>query len=88
MTNGPEFDTRVRDFAERSLASLTPEKRQECELLASAGELGMRVFPSEQYPDWCELIWGGQVVGLTTWKWLNDGGVSSPSVGPIGYPCE
>jgi hypothetical protein len=83
MTNGPEFDTRVRDFAERALASLTPERRQECDLLASAGELGMRIFPSQQYPEMVELVYGGAVVGLTTWKWLNDGDDTPPSVGPV-----
>ena len=85
MTNGLEFDARVKSFTHRCYASLTPEKRAECELLASAGELGMRVFPSEQYPDWCELIWGGQVIGLTTWAWLADGDDSLPSVSPIEY---
>ena len=85
MTNGPEFDARVRDFAERSLASLTPERRAECELLASAGEEGCRIFPSAQFPEWCELIWGGAVIGLTSWKWLNDGDDTPPSVGPVGY---
>jgi hypothetical protein len=82
MTNGPEFDARVRDFAERALASLTPERRQECDLLASAGELGMKLFPPEQYPEMVELLYGGAVVGLTTWSWLNDG-VAPPSVGPV-----
>ena len=88
MSNGPEFDARVRDFAERALASLTPERRSECDLLASAGELGMRLFPSEQYPEWVELVYGGVVVGLTTWKWLNDGDDTRPSVGPGGYDCD
>ena len=85
MTEDQDRDSRVADFARRSLASLTPEKRQECELLASAGEPGMRVFPSEQYPEWCELVWGGQVVGVTTWKWLSDGDDTRPSVGPTEY---
>jgi hypothetical protein len=85
MTNGPEFDARVRDFAERSLASLTPERRAECELLASAGEEGCRIFPSEQYPEMVELVYGGAVVGLTTWKWLNDGDDTRPSVSPTEY---
>ena len=88
MSNGPEFDARVRDFAERALASLTPERRSECDLLASAGELGMRLFPSEQYPEWVELVYGCVVVGLTTWKWLNDGDDTRPSVGPGGYDCD
>jgi hypothetical protein len=83
MTEDTERDSRVADFARRSLASLTPERRAECDLLASAGELGMRLFPSEQYPDWCELVYGGAVVGLTTWKWLNDGDDTRPSVGPV-----
>jgi len=39
------------------------------------------------------LIWGGVVVGLTSWKWLNEGDdtrplVSPPSVGPPEYHCE
>ena len=88
MTDGQEFDARVRDFAERSLASLTPERRAECDLLASADEPGMRIFPSEQYPDWVELVYGGAVVGLTTWAWLNKGVSAPPSVGPAGYDCE
>ena len=93
MVDGQKFDARVRDFAERSLASLTPEQRAECELFAAAGEPGMRIFPSKQYPEWCELIWGGVVVGLTSWKWLNEGDdtrplVSPPSVGPPEYHCE
>ncbi|HEY5182503.1 MAG TPA: hypothetical protein VIJ07_22485 [Dermatophilaceae bacterium] len=85
MTNGPEFDARVKDFAERSIRSLTPEKRQECELLAAAGEPGLRVFPSARYLDWCELIWGGQVIGLTSWRWLAEGDDSMPFDGPEGY---
>ena len=85
MTEDTERDARVRDFAERSLASLTPERRAECELLASAGEEGCRIFPSAQFPEWCELIWGGAVIGLTSWKWLNDGDDTPPSVSPTGY---
>jgi hypothetical protein len=86
MTEDQDRDSRVADFARRALASLTPEKRQECELLASAGERGMKLFPSAQYyPDWCELVYGGAVVGLTTWKWLLDGDATRPSVGPHGY---
>jgi hypothetical protein len=78
-------EERVRDFAERSLASLTPERRAECELLASAGEEGCRIFPSAQFPEWCELIWGGAVIGLTSWKWLTDGDDTRPDVTPDGY---
>jgi hypothetical protein len=78
-------EERVRDFAERSLASLAPQKRAECELLASAGEPGMKLFPSEQYPEMVELVYGGAVVGLTTWRWLNDGVATAPSVGPGEY---
>jgi hypothetical protein len=87
MTNGPEFDARVRDFAERALASLTPERRAECELLAQV-EPGMRIFPSEQYPEWVELVYGGVAVGLTTWAYLNDGVATPPSDGPDGLYCE
>ena len=85
MVDGQKFDARVRDFAERSLASLTSEQRAECELFAAAGEPGMRIFPSAQFPEWCELIWGGVVVGLTSWKWLNEGDDTRPSVTPDGY---
>lgn len=88
MTDGQEFDARVRDFAERALASLTPARLAECELLASADEPGMRIFPSEQYPEWVELVYGGAVVGLTTWAWLNDGVATPPSVGPGEYNYE
>ena len=88
MTHGPEFDARVRDFAERALASLTPERRSECDLLASAGELGMRLFPSASNPELVELVYGGAVVGLTTWAWLLDGVATPPSVSPGEYPCE
>jgi hypothetical protein len=84
MTNNA-VEERVRDFAVRSLASLSPQKRAECELLASAGELGMKLFPSTQYPEMVELIYGGAVVGLTTWRWLNDGVSLPPSVGPGEY---
>ena len=80
-----DVEERVLDFAERALASLTPERRAECDLIASAGELGMRVFPSEQYPEMVELVYGGAVVGLTTWRWLNDGVATAPSVGPGEY---
>ena len=88
MVDGQKFDARVRDFAERSLASLTPERRAECELFVAAGEPGMRIFPSKRYPEWCELIWGGVVVGLTSWKWLNEGDDTQPDVGPPEYHCE
>jgi hypothetical protein len=84
MTNNA-VEERVRDFAERALASLTPERRSECDLIASAGELGMRIFPSEQYPEMVELVYGGAVVGLTTWRWLNDGVATAPSAGPGEY---
>jgi hypothetical protein len=84
MTEDQDRDSRVADFARRSLASLTPERRAECDLLASA-ELGMRLRRSEQYPDWCELLYGGAVVGLSSWAWLNDGDATRPSDGPVGY---
>jgi len=56
--------------------------------LATGSQESMRIFPSEQYPDWVELVYGGAVVGLTTWAWLNKGVSAPPSVGPAGYDCE
>jgi len=84
MTEEQDRDDRVADFARRTLASLTPERRAELELFADA-EPGMRICPSQQYPEWVELIYGGEVVGLTTWKWLNEGDDTQPNVTPDGY---
>lgn len=68
-----EVDARVKAFTTGALAALTPEHRAECELLASAGELGMRLRPAEDDPEVVELLWGGAVVGRSTWRWLNTG---------------
>ena len=81
MTEDQERDERVKEFTSGALAALTDERRAECELLASAGELGMRLRPCEDDPDVAELLWGGAVVGVTTWTWL-DTGNTPPAVGP------
>lgn len=78
MADGQKFDARVRDFADRALAALPPDRRKECELLAEI-EPGMRLRPSEMYPDQVELVWAGLLVGITTWSYLCDG-VSPPPV--------
>jgi len=83
MTNGPEFDARIKLFTEGALAALTPERRAECELLAVL-EPGMSLRASEMYPDQVELLWAGLLVGVTTWAWLNTG-EAPPSVGPGEY---
>ena len=87
MTSGPAFDERVKSFAEKTLASLTPERRAELEMFADV-EPGMRLRPAVRYPEWVELIYGGEVIGLTSWAWLNDGVSTPPSDGPAGYNHE
>lgn len=50
--------------------------------MSRAGELGMRFRPCEDYPDQVELVWGGAVIGVTTWRWLKTGDVAdSPQDG-------
>ena len=65
-------DTRIREFAAGALSALTEAQRAECELLAEL-EPGMRLRPVEDDPAALELLWGGAVIGMTTWSWLNDG---------------
>jgi hypothetical protein len=83
MTDGPEFDARVRAFTTGAVAALTDERRAECELMASL-ERGLRLRPREDDPDVVELLWGGAVIAMTTWTWLNTG-ASPESVGSGGY---
>ncbi|NEN06334.1 hypothetical protein G3T36_10645 [Diaminobutyricibacter tongyongensis] len=75
MTNEIELDDvdrRVQEFAKGCLDALTPERRAECEVLSVLDE-GMRLRPAEDDPDVVELLWGGAVIGVTTWAWLNTG---------------
>jgi hypothetical protein len=81
--NDNAVEERVKLFAEGALAALTDERRAECELLAVL-EPGMRLRPSEMYPDQVELVWAGLLVGVTTWSWLNTG-EAPPSVSPTEY---
>jgi hypothetical protein len=72
MTEDQELDDRVREFTLGALAALSDEQYAECVLLADL-ERGLRLCPSVEYPDQVELVWGGAVIGLTTWAWLNTG---------------
>jgi len=65
-------DTRIREFTAGALAALTDAQRAECELFADA-EPGMRLRQSDEHPDIAELMYGGAVIGSTTWTWLNTG---------------
>jgi hypothetical protein len=76
MTGDEELDDRVQQLAQGALAALSPERRAECELMASAGELGMRLRQCVDDPQVVELLYGGAVIALTTWAWLS--GDASP----------
>jgi hypothetical protein len=65
-----DTDTRIREFTAGALEALTDERRAECMLLAEL-DRGMRLRPSEDDPEALELLWGGAVIGVTTWSWLN-----------------
>jgi hypothetical protein len=75
-----DVEERVKAFAEGAVAALTPERRAECELIATL-DRGLRLRPSELYPDQVELMWAGLMIGVTTWAWLNTGAPPT-SVGP------
>ena len=83
MTDGHEFDARIEEFTTGALAALSEDRRAECELLAVL-DPGMRFRPVEGDPDIVELLWGGAVIGMTTWAWLNTGESPAP-VGPGAY---
>ena len=72
MTDGPEFDARIKEFTTGALAALSDERRAECELMATL-DRGLRLRPCEGDPDVVELLWAGAVIGMTTWRWLNTG---------------
>ena len=65
-------ETRIREFANGALNALTDSQRAECSLLADI-EPGMRLRPAVDDPATVELLWGGAVIGITTWAWLNTG---------------
>ena len=72
------LEARLAAFAAGALLALPEERRKECETLA-APEPGMKIRPSEMYPDQVELWWVGRLVGVTTWAWLNTGSAPSQS---------
>ena len=65
-------NARLQEFTDGCLAALTDEQFAECQLLAGL-ESGVRLRTSGDDPGHVELLWGGAVIGLTTWAWL--GGV-------------
>jgi hypothetical protein len=67
-----DVEERVKAFAESAVAALSDARRAECELMATLDQ-GLRLRPSEMYPDQCELMWAGRMIGVTTWAWLNTG---------------
>jgi len=63
-------EVRLAAFAAQAVAAMSEERYKECELLAEV-EPGMWLRPCARDPEWAELIWAGEVVGLAKWTWLN-----------------
>jgi hypothetical protein len=85
MSEFTGIEDRIGAFAQGCLDALTPDRRAECDLLAGI-DRGMRLRPAEDDPHAVELLYGGAVIGVTTWDWLN--GVPPESVGPGEYRDE
>jgi hypothetical protein len=72
------LEARLAAFAAGALLALPEELRKECDTLAAL-DPGMKIRPSETYPEQVELWWVGRLVGVTTWSWLNTGAAPSQS---------
>ena len=79
-----DVEARVALLAQTAVAALTPERRSELQLLSQI-EPGLRLRKSAEHPDWAELLWAGQVVGMASFRWLADGDDTRPDVTPDGY---
>lgn len=73
MTNNNLSDARLLEALAGCFAQLTPERLDECRLLAESGmegEYGTRLRLSEDDPSVFDVVYGGAVIGSIERAWL------------------